>query len=81
MSCMNVFSIQSTISELSQSLTGVSSDQGISFSLDKKGKNVIVIMMDRAIGEFFPYLLQEKPELQEQFAGFTYYPNTITYGN
>lgn len=49
--------------------------------LNKTGKNVIVLMMDRAYGGFFPYLLQDNPELQKQFAGFTYYPNTISYGN
>ena len=32
------------------------------------------------MGPFVPYLLNEKPELEEQFDGFTYYPNTISYG-
>ena len=48
--------------------------------LSKKGKNVIVFMLDRAINGFVPYLLEEKPFLREQFDGFTYYPNTISYG-
>ena len=48
--------------------------------LDQSGKNVVVIMLDRAISGYIPYILQEKPELQRQFAGFTYYPNTISYG-
>lgn len=81
MSGMNVISIHSRISEMGKTLSDVSSNQGIQFPLDKTGKNVVVIMMDRAIGEFFPYIMQEKPELQEQFAGFTYYSNTISYGN
>ena len=46
----------------------------------KTGKNVVVIMLDRAVGEFVPYLMQEKPELLEQFSGFTYYANTISFG-
>ena len=37
-------------------------------------------MLDRAINGFFPLLLEEKPELKEQFKGFTYYPNTISFG-
>ena len=50
------------------------------FNLSKTGKNVIVLMLDRAMNQFVPYMFNEKPELQEQFAGFTYYPNTISYG-
>lgn len=50
------------------------------FTLSKTGKNVIVLMLDRALGEYVPYLFQEKPELEEQFSGFTYYANTISFG-
>ena len=50
------------------------------FTLSKTGKNVIVLMLDRAIGEYIPYLFQEKPELEEQFSGFTYYANTVSFG-
>ena len=48
--------------------------------LSTKGKNVIVIMLDRAIGAYIPFLFDEKPELEQQFAGFTFYPNTVSYG-
>ena len=48
--------------------------------LSRNGKNVIVLMVDRAIGPMAPYIFNEKPELLEQFDGFTYYPNTISYG-
>ena len=48
--------------------------------LSKNGKNVVVIMMDRMIGYFVPYIMEEKPELYTQFDGFTYYPNCISYG-
>ncbi|MBE5789015.1 MAG: hypothetical protein E7325_05080 [Clostridiales bacterium] len=51
-----------------------------SFALDKSGKNVVVIMMDRGIGSFVPFLFEEKPELKKQFEGFTWYPNTLSYG-
>lgn len=50
------------------------------FTLSKKGKNVIVLMLDQAIGEYIPYLFEEKPELKEQFKGFTYYANTVSFG-
>ena len=49
--------------------------------LDRKGKNVIVFMLDRAIGSFSPYIFQERPELREQFAGFVCYPHTLSYGH
>ena len=50
------------------------------FSLSKEGKNVIVFMLDRGINEFIPYIFNEKPELKEKFAGFTYYPDTLSFG-
>lgn len=52
----------------------------LSIPLSKDGNNVIVLMLDRAMGTQVPYILNEKPELKEQFDGFTYYPNTISYG-
>ena len=51
-----------------------------SIPLSRNGKNVIVLMLDRAMGTQVPYIFNEKPELKEQFDGFTYYPNTISYG-
>ena len=56
----------------------VTSDQIL--TLSKSGKNVVVIMLDRAIGVYAPYIFAEKPKLKEQFSGFTCYPNTISYG-
>ncbi|MDO5137658.1 MAG: membrane protein insertase YidC [Oscillospiraceae bacterium] len=50
------------------------------FNLSKDGKNVIVLMLDRAASYYLPYLMYEKPEIEEKFDGFTYYPNTISYG-
>lgn len=50
------------------------------FTLSKNGKNVIVFMLDRAQGEYIPYIFNEKPELMAQFDGFTYYSNVISFG-
>lgn len=50
------------------------------FRLSKTGKNVVVLMMDKAINSFIPYIMHEKPELLAQFDGFTWYPNTISFG-
>ena len=46
-------------------------------TLSRNGKNVVVIMLDRALGYIVPYLMDEKPELQEQFSGFTYYSKLL----
>ncbi len=48
--------------------------------LSTKGKNVIVFMVDRAISSYLPYIFDEKPYLKKEFAGFTYYPNTVSFG-
>lgn len=48
--------------------------------ISKKGKNVIVIMLDRAINEYVPYIFKELPEVAEDFKDFVYYPNTISFG-
>lgn len=48
--------------------------------LSKEGTNVVVIFIDRAVAGSVPYILAEKPELEERLAGFTYYPNTVSFG-
>ena len=48
--------------------------------LSRNGQNVVVLMLDRSVGDLVPYIMEEKPELKEKFDGFTYYPNTISFG-
>ena len=79
MSVFNIAGIQAVVPDAIAKLE-VSAQEKVSIPLSKNGKNVVVLMMDRAVNGYIPYLFQEKPELQEQFAGFTYYPNTISYG-
>lgn len=50
------------------------------FHLSKNGQNVIVIMLDRSMGAYIPFIMNEKPELLTSFDGFTFYPNTISLG-
>ena len=47
--------------------------------LSKTKKNVLVIFADRAISSYLPIIFSEQPKLYEQFSGFTYYPNTLSY--
>lgn len=53
---------------------------GAEITLSRDEKNVIVFMFDRAIGPYIPYIAENEPELMEQYDGFTYYPNTVSYG-
>ena len=48
--------------------------------LSRTGKNVVVMMMDRAMGKQLPYIFKERPDLKDKFTGFTYYPNCISFG-
>ena len=79
LSCVNAVRIgrdmralQPTIREIRESRPRV--------SLSRTGRNVIVLMMDRAIACYVPYLFNERPELREQFAGFTWYPDALSFG-
>lgn len=76
----NIYGINISASQVSN-VTNIEKikEAPVSF-LSKKGKNVVVIMLDRAINEFIPYIMAEKPELKGIYSGFTYYPNTISFG-
>ena len=78
-SVANMFQIQKVIANKSVQLQENSEDMPV-IPLSRNGKNVIVLMLDRAISGYIPYIMNEKPELKEQFDGFTYYPNTISFG-
>ena len=76
MSAVNILKIKRSVDMLPVD----QSNEMPSFSMSATGKNVVVVMLDRAMGEYIPYLFQEKPELVEKFDGFTYYPNTVSFG-
>lgn len=80
MSVSQSVSINREAKELRAYTHNTQQQEQISFSLSKTGKNVVVIMLDRAKGEYLPYIFSEKPELEEKFDGFTYYSNVISYG-
>ena len=48
------------------------------FHLSKEKKNVVVLMIDRAISSFVPRIFDELPATAAQFKGFVWYPNTVT---
>ena len=87
MSVMNVSRITAAGPEIRTALINnqtdsSETDEGVAkiIRLSKNKKNVVVLMLDRAIGSYIPYLFAERPALQAQFDGFTYYPNTLSFG-
>ncbi len=50
------------------------------FHLSRDQKNVVIFFMDRGISSFFPHILDQFPELKKSYSGFTYYPNTLSFG-
>ncbi len=71
------------LKELRKNNTQVSSDTTIEpvFNLSKTQENVFIIMLDRAVNGFVPYIFDENKELYNQYDGFTYYPNTVSYAD
>ncbi len=94
MSAVNVFKINGSIRKLNGN---AATAEDPTVSLSATDKNVVVIMLDRAMGSYLPYILQEMEmrrangldvkegedvATKEAFlSGFTYYYNTISYGN
>ncbi len=63
-----------------EALSGDSSGVEPFFHLSKEGKNVVFLFLDKAFSYYFPIILEQFPELQQQYEGFVYYPDTISFG-
>ena len=50
------------------------------FFLSTNADNTVIIMLDRAVSGYIPYMIEERPELKQQFEDFVYYPNTVSLG-
>ena len=79
MTIMNVLEINDSVNDM-KSLRLKEDVKTPGFALSETGKNVVVLMLDRGIGGYIPYIFQEKPELKEKFSGFTYYANVVSFG-
>jgi YidC/Oxa1 family membrane protein insertase len=75
-SVSNVAKIYETI----EKTTIYKNDEDYPLKLSRNGKNVVVFMLDRAIGEYVPYIFDEKEDLKDKYAGFRFYQNTISFG-
>ena len=79
MGVLNLVQVRGEAEKL-RSIAAETRQEPLEIPLSRRGKNVVVIMLDRAIGPYYPYILEELPQLKQQLAGFTYYPNTLSYG-
>ena len=84
MSVLNIHSIRQSLQSLESgrqvAKQAMVSEDSQKLVLSREGRNVVLIMLDRAMGAYVPYMLQEKPELKQLLDGFTYYGNTISFG-
>ena len=78
LSLFNFWSIELSLKDFSYSYSNTAED--VSVPMTTKGKNVVVIMMDRMMGAYIPYIFNERPDVAKQFEGFIYYPNTLSFG-
>jgi YidC/Oxa1 family membrane protein insertase len=81
-SIKNIVSINNEYNKLSEYYTPEQkTDETIEpiLNLSKTGKNVIVIMLDMAHSIFMPFIFDENPALYQNFDGFIYYPNTVSF--
>ena len=58
--------------------TRVVSDGSDRMVLSKSGKNVVVFMLDRVIGETAKYVFEDRSDIKDGFDGFTWYSNTVS---
>ena len=80
LSCMTIINMVNIGSVVNNVKESEATERTPRFVLSSTGKNVIVLMIDKAIGGYVPYIFEEKPELKEKFSGFTYYSNTLSFG-
>ncbi len=78
-SLVNVYTIRNTFKTVEPPQLQMAQTEPI-LHLSKDGKNVILFMLDRAMGFFTPEIFKELPELYDQYTGFTFYPNTVSFG-
>ena len=79
---VNSFQINSEYSAYKKEIaSNVVEEESISpvYHLSKTGKNVVLIMSDRAEGAYFEPIFEKFPEFKETFSGFTFFKNTVSF--
>lgn len=72
--------VQDSYSSVMAHIDDFREDRAPQIMLSSTGENVMVIMLDRAVSGYLPYIFYEFPEIEEQFDGFVYYPNCMSMG-
>jgi YidC/Oxa1 family membrane protein insertase len=49
------------------------------YTFSQNGKNVVILMLDKAVSGYIPYIFDERPDLLSIFSDFTWYPNCISF--
>lgn len=80
LAAMNSLKIQNDFKKIAKADPQLSDIKPI-INFTKTGKNVVVFMLDRAAGYLIDDAFNEAPELLEQYTGFTFYPNTVSFGS
>jgi YidC/Oxa1 family membrane protein insertase len=77
-SCINIVQIQHFFkTQASEQKQNTSFEKILTFS--KTGKNVLMLMLDKAPGFFVTQIFAENPELYDRYSGFTFFPNTLSF--
>lgn len=79
-SVINAANIQKVYKTLKPTAQLAENEVSPIYSLSKTKRNIVVIFLDRFTSSLFPEIIQESPELKSVYSGFTYFPNTISYG-
>ncbi len=81
MSGWNIWDISQRLATVDRGdkTAGISHPDRGKILLSRQGKNVIVLMLDGAMGGYIPSIMQEKPELKATYDGFTYYNNIMSF--
>lgn len=80
MSIYNISRINTVLAGYNQADHIIAENDRAHFALSKNGSNVVIIMLDRAISRYLPFIMEDHPQLKQQLAGFVYYPNTVSFG-
>jgi YidC/Oxa1 family membrane protein insertase len=81
---VNIFKISDNFTKISMSAQGGISggDKLLSpvYTLSKNKKNVVIVMLDRYISAYVPYVFNENKALSDEWSGWTWYPNCVSFG-
>ncbi|WP_147612452.1 membrane protein insertase YidC [Treponema pectinovorum] len=84
LSTINITKIKKAYAEYSKIVASkngkaeMKSDLSAKFHFSKTGKNIVLVMLDRAESSYFEDILHDRPELYDIYSGFTFYRNALS---